>query len=79
MNARNKPGKHGTLYLYEITYRDAGGSPDFKSRVWRYSLEHVRDAFHDSEDPYWTLVSVQRVPERGIMARVPVHSFEVSR
>lgn len=76
MTARTKPGKHGTLYLYEYTYRDVSGSPTFKARAWRYSLEHLRDAFGDAPDADgWELVSAQRVLEQGIMARVPVHTF----
>ena len=72
---RSKPGQHGTLYLYEITYRDGSDGPTFKQRTWAYSLEHAEQRFYDSPDgdTGWLAVSAQRVPESGSMARTPVH------
>mgnify|MGYP001578510960 CR=1 FL=1 len=72
---RTKPGQHGPLYRYQITYRDGVDGPTFKQRVWAYSLEHAEARFYDGPDgdTGWVAVSAQRVPESGILARVPVH------
>jgi hypothetical protein len=61
-----KPGQYGTLYLYEVTYSDdqRDGQPSYTGtqRVWRYSLEHVHDAFHDAPDADgWYIVKASRV------------------
>jgi hypothetical protein len=74
---RTKPGKYGTLYLYELEYTDGGdrGMGVLHSRVWRYSLEHVQDAFYEGSDGGWVLLSAARVPEEGGMHRAVKHSF----
>lgn len=66
-NPTTKPGEHGTLYLYRITYKDAtdSGAPEFTSDKWAYSLEHVDDITQDWGEDGWTVISVARVPEGG--------------
>ena len=71
---RSKPGKHGTLWLYRITYRDdSPGSPTFSGAWWAYDEAHALERFHDSDDgdTGWKIVSgPSRVPEiRGGKAR----------
>jgi hypothetical protein len=63
MKPVSKPGEHGTLFLYRITYRDAfdPGCPDFSKNVWGYNRTHVEDKFFDSDDSGWTILSVERV------------------
>ena len=78
MNAHTKPGKYGTLYLYEITYTDSSdaGCGEMTARVWRYSLEHVVDAFDQSHDSDgWNLLRAARVPLTGGMHRAVQRHF----
>lgn len=62
-----KPGKHGTLYLHRIVYRDRF-DPDFGTdvaRLWAYSSEHAEERFYESDDDEgWEVVEVTRVRER---------------
>lgn len=61
-----KPGRHGTLYLYKIVYRDRG-DPTFGQdtiRLWAYDKEHAEERFYDDPDETWTIVSIKRVRER---------------
>lgn len=46
----SKQGKHGTLFLFECTYDMPFDScvPTQKTRLWRYSAEHVHDAWFDT-------------------------------
>lgn len=59
-----KPGKHGTLYRYEITYQDENpdpGDPTFTWRTWAYDVAHAMDRFYDGPDEGWVAVSARRV------------------
>ena len=62
-----KPGRHGTLYLYAVTYRDRY-DPAFGTdtiRLWAYNLDHVEDRFYDEsgdeEGDGWVIVDIARV------------------
>lgn len=73
-----KPGAHGTLYLYELTYTDESdpGIGELKQRMWAYSLEHVSDKFYTAEDADgWTLLRAARVPVSGGMHRATQHDM----
>lgn len=61
----SKPGKHGTLYLYAIKYRDKYDSvaPEFEQRTWAYSEEHALDRFYDTDDDGWLVLAFARVIE----------------
>lgn len=67
------------LYILRYTDRYDEGCPIFESRVWRYSIEHVIDAFHDSDDEGWALLSVERVREDGLRHRAVRHAVESVR
>lgn len=59
-----KAGKHGTLYLFRIGYRDNDdpASPDFVERTWAYDAEHATDKFYDAPDADgWRITSVDKV------------------
>lgn len=61
--ATTKPGKYGTLHLFFVTYCDAidPGFPPTTIKVWRYSLEHVYDAFYEGNDgDSWKITNVRR-------------------
>lgn len=61
-----KPGKHGTLYLFEIKYRDEGdpASPTFEQKEWAYDPEHAEDKFWDAPDSDgWRILSITKVRE----------------
>ena len=84
MKPITKPGKHGTLYLYEIAYTDRperdDGQPYYNDtqRVWAYDLDHAVEKFYDAEDSDgWRATSITRVPEGGSPAlrRAPVHAL----
>lgn len=73
----SKPGRFGTLWRYEYTYRDADEGPIWTRRGWYYSLDHLEAAFYEScdGDDTWVLLTARRVPLNGIMASVPTHVF----
>ncbi len=83
MNALAKPGRYGTLYLYLLRYTDRhdDGCPIFESRVWRYGVEHARDAFYESNDgdDGWALLSVERVRAEGSQHGATRHAVETVR
>ena len=57
-----KPGKHGTLKLYRVTYNDGPGSgmPEATASLWAYSTEHAEERWLDgNEDEGFTLVSIK--------------------
>lgn len=58
-----KPGRHGTLYLYEVAYRD-GGAGEF-SATWRcyaYDAEHAQEKFLEGPDADgWEMLGAKRV------------------
>ncbi len=74
-----KPGKHGTLYLYELTYTDTSdpGMGESTTRLWAYNLEHVEDKFYGAPDTDgWTLLRAARVPaDSSSMHRATQHAF----
>ena len=46
-----KPGKYGTLYLYQIAYCDVSDSTiAFSTRIWAYDSEHAIDKFYSGEE-----------------------------
>jgi hypothetical protein len=61
-----KPGRHGTLYLYEVVYRDRINSAfgNDTIRLWAYDREHLEERFYDDPDESWEIISVKRVQDR---------------
>lgn len=61
----SKPGKHGTLYLFRITYRDAGDRYAFPipCHLWAYDIEHAEDRFNDSDDDGWVIMDIAHARE----------------
>jgi hypothetical protein len=58
----SKPGKHGTLYRWEIEYKSTdSGSPVFTTHTWAYNLEHAVERFFDGADEDWKIVRLARV------------------
>jgi len=75
-NPTTKPGKHGTLYLYEIKYTDPSdeGMGEMSMRRWAYNLEHVEERFYEGPGSEgWQIISIARVPESGGMHRAARH------
>lgn len=75
-----KTGKHGTLYRYEITYRDYTTyneiGYDATQRVWAYNIEHAEEKFYDAIDADgWRAVSIRRVNENGTVTGSPIHKL----
>jgi hypothetical protein len=56
-----KPGKHGTLKLYRVTYDDGpGGMPATSYTTWAYDYDHALDKWYDgNEDEGFHLVSIK--------------------
>ena len=76
-NATTKPGQHGTLYLYEITYTDPSDDciGELKQRMWAYNIEHALDRFYSAIDADgWKALHVARVPAEGGMHRAVQHA-----
>ena len=70
-----KPGKYGTLYLYQIAYCDASDSTiAFSTRVWAYDSEHALDKFYAGEEG-WKATSWKRVPASGLVHRAQEHAL----
>ena len=75
-----KPGRHGTLYLYSVTYRDRYDPAvgDDTVRLWAYNLEHVEDRFYDEssdeEGDGRVIVDVARVHARLSQHRAIRHA-----
>lgn len=65
MSFVSKPGKHGTLHLFLLRYRDKDdpASPTFEWKTWAYDSEHALDRFHDFDDEGWKVVSWERVQD----------------
>lgn len=75
--ATAKAGKHGTLYLYEVTYTDPsdGGCGELTQRLWAYNLEHLQDRFYGALDAdWWKMLRAARVPAEGAMSRARQHA-----
>jgi hypothetical protein len=62
---RTKAGKHGTLYLFRIVYRDRDdpASPDFVASKWAYDEAHAEESFDESGDEGWMIVTISRTRE----------------
>lgn len=82
MTTVTKPGKYGTLFLYEIAYTDRperdDGQPYYSGtqRTWAYSIEHAVEKFYNAEDADgWRATSIRRVPRSGLMHRAPEHTL----
>jgi len=62
---QSKPGAHGTLYRYRVTYRDKHdkGFGTTDQLMWAYNPEHVEMKFYETDDQGWEIVSIQRVRE----------------
>lgn len=62
-----KPGKHGTLRLWKVTYKDsdnpAFGEDSF--RKWAYNKEHIQDQFGEGEEESWEIVKIEPVFDTG--------------
>ena len=72
----SKPGKHGTLYLYEIVYTDPTDDcmGEMTQRLWAYNAEHLADRFYGALDSDgWEMVRYARVPVEGGMHRAAFH------
>lgn len=56
-----KPGKHGTLFLHRIEYKDHHDDcfPIAVSYMWAYSVEHVQDEWSGIDEGF-EIVSVKR-------------------
>lgn len=63
-NPVTKPGKHGTLFLYSVTYTDKSDDciGELKARYWAYNIEHALDRFYEVDEG-WTALRVARVLE----------------
>jgi hypothetical protein len=62
MKQLTKRGRHGTLYLYRIEYRNEHDpdSPIFAHRCWAYDLEHAEMQFYSGDSEGWEIVSIKR-------------------
>lgn len=73
----SKPGRDGTLWLYEIDYCDApgrSGCPVMRWRTWAYEIDHAVMKFRESEDSEgWTLLGIRRVPVTAGTSRARTH------
>jgi hypothetical protein len=60
-----KPGKHGTLFLYRIEYKDPidSGFPVTVSYMYAYNEEHVYDRWAESEEGF-EILSVKRTVKK---------------
>lgn len=59
-----KPGAHGTLYLYSITYTDTCDDAigELTQRTWAYNIDHAVERFYGAVDADgWTALRVARV------------------
>jgi hypothetical protein len=59
---QTKPGKEGTLFLFRVAYKDRNDETfgvDVTC-VWRYSIEHVYDAWNADGDSF-EIVSISKV------------------
>jgi hypothetical protein len=57
-----KPGKHGTLKLYRVTYDDGPGSgmPEMTYLTWAYDWDHAQEKWFDGADEEgFRLVSIK--------------------
>jgi len=64
-----RPGKHGTLKLWKITYKDADdpAAPDFTTTKWAYDKEAASLGFYDSNDEgeSWEIIKIDPVLDTG--------------
>jgi hypothetical protein len=59
LTMQTKPGKHGTLKLFRIAYRDGAGCPTFTQTCWAYDREHAEERFLDAPDADgWEIISI---------------------
>ncbi len=75
-----KPGRHGTLYLYAVRYRDRY-DPAFGEdvvRLWGYSMDHVEERFYDESGDEtgdgFVIVDIARVQARTSQHRAVRHA-----
>ena len=58
-----KPGKYGTLKLYELTFSctcDPYSPCNGTSKMWAYSVEHAEEKFVDAhEDDGWQVDEIR--------------------
>lgn len=75
-----KPGRHGTLYLYAVTYRDRydPGMGQDTIRIWAYNLDDVEDRFYDESGDEtgdgFVIVDIARVHARVSQHRAIRHA-----
>lgn len=64
-----KKGEYGTLYLYQIKYRDLNPAcPVFTWRRFAYDADHAMERWFDGPaDDGWQLVSGPKRVKEGIM------------
>ena len=62
-----KPGKHGTLYRYAITYTDRGDGGFGRDvwHTWAYDENHALDRFYDDGDEGWKHLDIHRMRDRS--------------
>jgi hypothetical protein len=62
--AVSKPGQHGTLYRYVITYTDKSdpGFGEMTWHAWAYNLEHAEEKFFDQDEGF-SIVNIRRLQE----------------
>lgn len=75
-----KPGVHGTLYRYVVTYTDRSdnGCPEFTWYTWAYNLDHAVSHFYETEvlEEGWKALRVARVLEGVSQHRAVQHVVE---
>ena len=71
-----KPGEHGTLYRYVVTYTDRSdpGCPEMTWHCWAYNLEHAEDKFYSSDDDGWSIINLRRLLEGVSQHRAVRHA-----
>jgi hypothetical protein len=59
-----KPGKHGTLYRYVITYTDRtdDGFGEHMWCTWAYNLDHAEENFYANDEGF-SIVNLRRLHE----------------
>lgn len=67
---QSKPGRHGTLYRFRVTYRNdppMRGDPDLTLMTWNYDADAVIDDFQEygGDEEGWKIVKVEKVRESG--------------
>jgi hypothetical protein len=69
-----KPGKHGTLYRYVITYTDRTGDGfgEHTWCTWAYNLDHAEERFYANDEGF-SIVNLRRLHEGPTQHRAVRH------